>query len=103
EGKVRLLAPGIMDWDGHCVFSPDGKFISSEGYWNKDGYRSWVLLRLEDEAILSLGRFYVPQEYKEQYSRCDLHARWRPDGKQLAFNSVHEGSRQVYLRNAIWK
>ena len=103
EGKVRHLAPGIMDWDGHCVFSPDGKFISSEGYWNKDGYRSWVLLRLEDEAILSLGRFYVPQEYKEQYSRCDLHARWKPDGSQLAFNSVHEGSRQVYLRDVNWK
>jgi len=103
EDKVRHLAPGIMDWDGHCVFSPNGQFLSSEGYWNKDGYRSWVLLRLEDEAIISLGRFLVPDKYKEQYSRCDLHARWRPDGKQIAFNSVHEGSRQVYLRDVKWK
>lgn len=103
EANVRHMAPGIMDWDGHCIFSPDGKFISSEGYWNKDGYRSWVLLRLEDEALISLGRFYVPDDYKEQYSRCDLHARWRPDGSQLAFNSVHEGSRQVYLRDVKWK
>ena len=103
EENVRHLAPGIMDWDGHCVFSPNGQFISSEGYWNKDGYRSWVLLRMDDEAIISLGRFFVPEEYKEQYSRCDLHARWRPDGGQLAFNSVHEGSRQVYLRDVKWK
>ena len=103
EDNVRHLAPGIMDWDGHCVFSPNGKFISSEGYWNKDGYRSWVLLRLENEAIISLGRFRVPDEYKEQYSRCDLHARWKSDGSQLAFNSVHEGSRQVYLRDVKWK
>lgn len=103
EEKVRHLAPGIMDWDGHCVFSPNGQFISSEGYWNKDGYRSWILLRLEDEALISLGSFYVPDAYKEQYSRCDLHARWRPDGSQLAFNSVHEGSRQVYLRDVHWK
>lgn len=22
---------------------------------------------------------------------------WRDDGRQIAFNSVHEGSRQVYL------
>ena len=103
EEKVRHLAPGIMDWDGHCVFSPNGQFLSSEGYWNKDGYRSWVLLRLEDEALVSLGSFLVPEKYKEQYSRCDLHARWRPDGKQMAFNSVHEGSRQVYLRDVKWK
>ncbi|MBP5538421.1 MAG: PD40 domain-containing protein [Bacteroidales bacterium] len=103
EEKVRHLAPGILDWDGHCIFSPNGQFISTEGYWNKDGYRSWVLVRVEDEALISLGRFFVPENYKEQYSRCDLHARWRPDGKQLAFNSVHEGSRQVYLRDVIWK
>lgn len=103
EEKVRHLAPGIMDWDGHCIFSPNGQFISSEGYWNKDGNRSWVLLRLEDEALISLGSFFVPDNYKEQYSRCDLHARWKPDGSQLAFNSVHEGSRQVYLRDVKWK
>ena len=30
-------------------------------------------------------------------SRRDLHARWRPDGKQLGFNSVHEGTRQIYV------
>ena len=102
EENVRHLAPGIMDWDGHCIFSPNGKFISTDGYWNKDGYRSWVILRVDDEAIQSAGRFYVPEKYKEQYSRCDLHPRWRPDGNQMAFNSVHEGTRQVYLRDVTW-
>ena len=26
--------------------------------------------------------------------------RWRPDGRQLAFNSVHEGTRQIYVMDA---
>lgn len=103
EEDVVHIAPGILDWDGHCIFSPDGKFLSTDGYWNKDGFRSWVLVRLEDQAIISLGRFHVPSNYKEQYSRCDLHPRWRADGNQLGFNSVHEGTRQVYLRNVKWK
>lgn len=102
EDKVRHIAPGILDWDGHLIFSPDGKFISTDGYWNKNQERSWVLVRLEDEAIMPLGAFYVPDKYTEQYSRCDLHPRWRSDGSQLAFNSVHEGSRQVYLRDVKW-
>ena len=102
EDKVKHLAPGLMDWDGHCVFSPDGQFLSSDGYWDSNSNRRWVLVRLQDEEVMPIGEFFVPDEYKETYTRCDLHARWRPDGKQLAFNSVHDGSRQVYLRNVEW-
>jgi len=27
---------------------------------------------------------------------CDLHPRWRADGSEVAFDSIHEGTRQVY-------
>ena len=48
---------------------------------------------------MPMGSFYVPPAYRGTYWRCDLHARYRPDGRQIAFNSVHEGSRQVYVRD----
>lgn len=99
EENRRHIAPGLLEWDGHLIFSPDGKFLSTDGYWNKNFERTWVMVRLEDEAVLPLGTFFVPEKYREQYSRCDLHPRFRPDGKQIGFNSVHEGSRQVYLRD----
>ena len=102
EDKVRHIAPGILDWDGHCLFLPGGEFMSSEGYINRDGFRSWVLIRLEDELIKPLGAYYVPEVYRHVGSRCDLHARVRPDGKQIGFNSVHEGTRQVYIRDIEW-
>ena len=47
-----------------------------------------------------IGDFFVPEVYRDVYCRCDLHPRWRPDGRQLAFNSVHEGSRQIYVIDA---
>ena len=104
EEKVQHIGAGILDFDGHCLFSPDGKFMSSDGYYKKKVFeRPWVLVRLEDQAIISLGAFYVPEVYRNTYSRCDLHPRFRPDGKQIGFNSVHEGSRQVYIRNIDWK
>lgn len=99
EDEVQHIGAGDIDWDGHCIFSPDGKFISTDGYfddWN--GYnRTWKMLRLEDGATKLVGYFFVPEEYRNDWIRCDLHPRYRPDGKQMAFNSVHEGSRQVYL------
>ena len=97
EEKVRRIGAGILDRDWHCVYSPDGRFMSGETYWNSDFERPWVLVRLEDGAAMPVGSFFVPEAYRGGYWRCDLHARWRPDGRQLGFNSVHEGSRQIYL------
>lgn len=101
EQNVQHIGGGEIDWDGHCIFSPDGKFISTDGYfddWN--GFnRTWKIIRLSDGAVQLLGYYYVPEEYRNDWTRCDLHPRFRPDGRQIAFNSVHEGSRQVYIRD----
>ena len=37
---------------------------------------------------------------------CDLHPRWSRDGRQVVFDSIHEGTRQIYMvdvRNLIMK
>lgn len=97
EEKVRRIGGGALDWDWHCLYSPDGKFMSGETYWTKNFERPWILVRLADGLVKPIGSFYVPKAYRTTHWRCDLHARYRPDGKQIAFNSVHEGSRQVYF------
>ena len=91
------LGRGLLDFDGHGVFSNDGKWMATDSYPDKLYERKLMVLRMSDQAVLPLGTYFVPEIYREQYSRCDLHPRWRPDGKMLAFNSVHEGSRQVYV------
>jgi Tol biopolymer transport system component len=90
-----------MHFDGHCLYTPDGKFVSGDGYWDGKFFRHWKIVRLEDNKVEKIGRFFVPPVYRETYSRCDLHPRWRPDGRQIGFNSVHEGSRQVYVMDVI--
>ena len=105
EDGVKQYGPGILDWDGHCIYSPDCRFISTDGYWNANGDRTWVLVRREDQAILPLGTFHVPDIYGKGhvFTRCDLHPRFRRDGSQIGFNSVHEGTRQVYVRDIKWR
>ena len=99
ESGAHILGGGALDWDGHCTYSPDGKWLSSEGYRDAMNNRHWKLLRLADGAVFDLGSFFVPEAYRTSHWRCDLHARWRADGRQLAFNSAHEGSRQIYVRD----
>lgn len=96
QDHVRL-GGGLLDFDGHAVFSPDGAWMASDSYPDKLGERKLFVMRMADQAILPLGAFAVPAAYHEQYARCDLHPRWRADGKLLGFNSVHEGTRQVYV------
>ena len=97
EDYPRQVGGKEMDFDGHCIYSPDGKFISGDGYWDDNFFRHWKIVRLADMKVRSIGDFFVPEPYRDIYCRCDLHPRWRPDGRQLGFNSVHEGSRQVYV------
>ena len=87
EEKVRRIGAGVLDWDWHCIYSPDGKFMSGDTYWTRNFERSWVLTRLEDGMSMPVGAFYVPPEYRGGYWRCDLHARYRPDGRQIASES----------------
>ena len=99
EEKVHRLGGPELDYDGHCIYSSDGEFVCGDGYWDEAGFRHWKIVRLADGAVRDIGSFFVPERYRETYSRCDLHPRWRPDGRAIAFNSVHEGSRQVYVRD----
>ena len=91
---------GLLDFDGHGVFSADGQWMATDTYPDKLNERKLMVLRMSDQAVLPLGGFFVPECYRGGYWRCDLHPRWRPDGKVLAFNSVHEGKRQVYVIDA---
>ncbi len=97
KADYTRIGRGVLDFDGHGVFSNDGLWMATDTYPDKLNERKLMVLRMADQAVLPLGCFFVPEIYREQYSRCDLHPRWLPDGKLLAFNSVHEGSRQVYV------
>ncbi len=95
----KRLGNGILDYDGHGTFSPDGKWMITDTYPSQ-GLREQklFLMDMETEAVLPLGRFNEPEDFTGQW-RCDLHPRWSPKGNMIGFNSTHTGSRQVYIIN----
>lgn len=85
--------------DGHCSYRPGGRFVLMDTQPGADGLRRLLVYDEEAERALELGRFHSPPRYAGPV-RCDQHPRWSRDGGQVCIDSVHEGSRQMYVIDA---
>ena len=100
QQNYKRLGNGLLDYDGHGTFSPDGKWMVTDTYPSRGlNEQKLYLMDMETEAVLPLGRFIHPPEFKDngKDAQCDLHPRWSPNGDMIGFNSVTTGDRQVYI------
>lgn len=123
--NVTSVAQGVIDCDGHPMFSPrDRNIMICDTYPDKNESRYLFfynfeknerinvgyLKRLIESPDISLNDKYTQGVDKRILSlmspelfsftrsglHCDLHPRWNYDGTKVAFDSIHEGSRQIY-------
>lgn len=91
------LGRGVLPSDGHASFSPDREWLLCDTYpRGTERLAQLMVYNIAENRKIVLGEFH----HKEQFVgdiRCDLHPRWALDGKTITFDSVHEGSRQIYL------
>ena len=91
--EYQLLWPEL-NTDGHCSYSPDGKYIITDTYPNRKRLASVFLCR-EDGYCKRIARVFAPFRYDFE-CRCDLHPRWNRNGKKICIDSVHEAKRALY-------
>lgn len=94
--NFKPLGRGVLPSDGHASFSPDRQWLLCDTY--PRGFARLAELMLYDIAEnrkIVLGEFHHDEQFSGDI-RCDLHPRWSSDGKTITFDSVHEGSRQIY-------
>ncbi len=107
-GTRTALAAEFFRADGHCSYSPDGRWILYDSYPDSStpDHQRWLgVYSLERGRGYTLGRFRSEPTTRQTPSgsdrsqvdlRCDLHPRWLPDGQSITFDSIHEGYRGVY-------
>lgn len=88
-----------MQWpelstDGHCTYSPDGKYVITDTYPNRKRMAS-VYLCKENEQSNKIASVFAPFKYDNDV-RCDLHPRWSNSGDKICIDSVHEGKKEIY-------
>ena len=123
--QIKPTALGVLTSDGHPMTNPANRdWCVIDTYPDKEGYRYLRLYNYLTEDRIDLGcfkRLFVEPDMSEKDSflqfmdanilktvteqtiaftrsglHCDLHPRWSADGKTAYFDSIHEGSRQIY-------
>lgn len=92
--EYRLLWPELNK-DGHCSYSPDGRYIITDTYPDNNRIAS-VYLCEENNRINRIVSVFSSLRYVKD-CRCDLHPRWNHKGDKICIDSVHEGKRRLYI------
>ena len=117
------FAKDIIPVDGHPMTNPVySNWCVNDSYPNGEGIRDLMLYNFEKDERINLGQFKMLDEKPDlslvaQYFKgiepsrlqqpekiafyrsglhCDLHPRWNSKGNKAVFDSIHEGTRQVY-------
>ena len=88
------MAPGVFSGDGHCSYSPGNAYMLTDEYPDKDGFQRLFLY--DGERKITLAKQYAPMTGPVD-ERCDMHPRWSPDGRRIAFDSISGGRRRLVV------
>jgi hypothetical protein len=96
-GHHEIVGADCLTQDGHCSYSHNGRWILTDTYPDPQSHERTLKVFLPLEGLeVVIGRYASPPPFVGEI-RCDLHPRWSPDDREICFDSVHEGHRQVYV------
>ncbi len=94
----RILGDGMLDFDGHCTFGPDGNWLTTD---RKRGLnQSLIVYNVETRQ----GKTIVTLDMKQKrnisgHLRCDFHPRWNRTGDAICFDGIDQktATRQLHI------
>lgn len=92
---IEPVDPNFFLTDGHCSYSPDGKWILYDSYPDIENYRNLYIYNIKERRGITLGSYFSYPKITGDI-RCDLHPRWDRTGTAISFDSIHEGQRHIY-------
>ncbi len=97
DGSIDIFGGGALVEDGHCTFSPDRQWVLNDTYPDRFDMRTLMLVKWPEGTRIDIARLHSPKSQWWGEIRCDLHPRWSRDGNKVCIDSVHAGTRQMYV------
>lgn len=97
DGAIEIFGGNVLGEDGHCTVSPDKQWVLNDTYPDRFDMRTLMLVKWPEGKRMDIARLHSPKSKWWGEIRCDLHPRWNRDGTKVCIDSVHEGTRQMYV------
>jgi len=84
----KPLAPDVLTRDGHCTFSPDGRWMITDTYPDSQRRQHLFVMDVKTQKAARLASFHSPPEYRGDW-RCEppLSRIGRADTRRRTFTS----------------
>jgi hypothetical protein len=96
------LGEGRLDFDGHCVFAPDGTWIATDQKKTVEGgyFQSLHIYNIKTKEFNTLFTHDLKRLiFRTGDLRCDFHPRWNKTGDKICIDSIDQtdGTRQIHI------
>jgi hypothetical protein len=102
DGKddYRVVGKNVILDDGHCTFSPDGRWMATDRKeYDRNMQSLWLFDMKLNQGMLLASLQVNERKYLKGNTRCDFHPRWNPSGNKICFDGIDtaSGTRQMHL------
>lgn len=98
---VQFQGVAPFQWDGHCSFSLDGKWLLTDGSKDMVNFTNSVwLYNMETGEHRKLATMQMLEErFLKGDARCDLHPRFSDDNSMVCVDAIdpNTGNRQIFI------
>jgi hypothetical protein len=100
EQDHRALGSGLLDFDGHCTFTRDGRWMATDRKDIPELLQTLWLYEVDSgELVAVTGRPMKEKIFISGDTRCDFHPRWNRTSDRICFDAIDPATwtRQMHI------
>jgi hypothetical protein len=103
RNDYQPLGGGRLDFDGHCTFAPDRRWLATDRGNSRKLTRSLLVYDLQRDRCTTLAELDMrDRQFLSGDLRCDFHPRWSRTGDAICFDAIDPaGTRQMHIAHLV--